>query len=73
MRDFRVVVSRPSPTGGRRVRVDGEILGLAYSLRDLVELLRRVGVEMEPAEVIESSIIDWHGVGPDRWGPDPSS
>jgi hypothetical protein len=52
--------------------VDGEILGLAYSVRDLVEFLRRVGLEMEPAEVIESPVIDWHGVGPDRWGPDPS-
>lgn len=26
-----VIVYPPSPTGGRRVRVDGEILGLAHS------------------------------------------
>jgi hypothetical protein len=31
-----VVVYPPSPTGGRRVRVGGEILGLAKSDRDLI-------------------------------------
>ncbi|MFD6550367.1 hypothetical protein [Streptomyces sp. NPDC058398] len=72
MTQFRIVVAPPSPTGGRRVRVDGEILGLAHSLRDLVEFLRRVGLEMEAAEVVESPLIDWHGVGPDQWGPAPS-
>lgn len=32
-------VSPPSPSGGRRVRVDGKILGLAHDLRDLVKFL----------------------------------
>jgi hypothetical protein len=64
---YRVVVSPPSPSGGRRVRVDGEILGLAYGVRDLVEFLRRAGLELEPEQVIESPLIDWRGVGPDRW------
>jgi hypothetical protein len=47
--------------------VDGEILGLAYSVRDVVEFLRRAGLELEPAEVIESPFIVWRGGGPDVW------
>ncbi|MFD6294537.1 hypothetical protein ACFWFU_07000 [Streptomyces sp. NPDC060235] len=62
-----VVVSPPSPSGGRRVRVDGEILGLAHSVRDVVEFLRRAGLELEPAEVIASPFIVWQGGGPDVW------
>ncbi|MGW0284621.1 hypothetical protein ACWDXT_16100 [Streptomyces sp. NPDC003236] len=62
-----VIVQLPSPTGGRRVRVGGEILGLAHSVRDLVEFLRRAGLEMEPEEVTDSPLIDWRGMGPERW------
>ncbi|RZU28247.1 hypothetical protein EV284_6413 [Streptomyces sp. BK022] len=64
---LRVVVYPPSPSGGRRVRVDGEILGTAYRIEDLVEFLRRAGLELEPEEVARSPLIDWRGVGPDRW------
>ncbi|MCH0563726.1 MULTISPECIES: hypothetical protein [unclassified Streptomyces] len=63
-----VIVHLPSPTGGRRVRVDGEILGLAHNVRDLVEFLRRAGLEMEPEEVADSPLIDWRGAGPENWG-----
>ncbi|MFE9446514.1 hypothetical protein ACFYO2_48350 [Streptomyces sp. NPDC006602] len=65
---IRVVVHAPSPTGGRRVRVDGEILGLAYGLGDVAELLRRAGLEIDPAEVAQVSWIDWRGGGPKHWG-----
>jgi hypothetical protein len=65
----RVIVHPPSSTGGRRVRVDGEILGLAHSLTDVAEFLRRAGLEMDPAEIPQSPWIDWRGVGPDRWTP----
>lgn len=65
---IRVVVSPPSPSGGRRVRVDGEILGLAYGLRDVAEFLRRAGLEVDADEVARVPWIDWRGVGPDRWG-----
>ncbi|MFJ1695705.1 hypothetical protein ACIOHC_11225 [Streptomyces sp. NPDC088252] len=63
-----VIVSLPSPTGGRRVRVDGEILGLAYDLGDLVEFLRRAGLEgLDEEEVERSRLIEWRGGGPDVW------
>lgn len=65
-----VVVYPPSPTGGRRVRVDGEILGLAHSLRDVAEFLRRAGMEgIEESDVAASELIDWRGGGPEVWGP----
>ncbi|MEV6652820.1 hypothetical protein [Streptomyces sp. NPDC051219] len=55
-----VIVYPPSPTGGRRVRIDGEILGIAYSDADLAEFLRRAGAE-EPEELIHSVLIEWRG------------
>ncbi|MFD9422233.1 MULTISPECIES: hypothetical protein [unclassified Streptomyces] len=72
MAALRVIVSPPSPSGGRRVRVDGTILGLAHGLRDLVEFLRRAGLEgVDEAEVARLPIIEWRGGGPDVWaGPE---
>lgn len=70
---IRVIVHPPSPTGGRRVRVDGEILGLAHNVADVAEFLRRAGLEIDPTEVAESPWIDWRGVGPERWGPETSN
>lgn len=67
---IRVVVQAPSPTGGRRVRVDGEVLGLARNLQDLAAFLPRAGLEVDPAQVAEVAWIDWRGVGPERWSPE---
>lgn len=69
---IRVIIHPPSPTGGRRVRVDGEILGLAHNAADVAEFLRRAGLEIDPAEVAEAPWIDWRGPGPDHWGPEPA-
>ncbi|MFE7276906.1 hypothetical protein [Streptomyces sp. NPDC057623] len=66
---IRVVVQPPSATGGRRVRVDGEILGLAYGVRDVAEFLRRAGLEVDPSVVAQVPWIDWRAVGPEDWGP----
>ncbi|MET8900943.1 MULTISPECIES: hypothetical protein [unclassified Streptomyces] len=60
-----VVVGRPSPSGGRRVRADGEILGLAYGVRDVEEFLRRAG--LEDVDVETSDLIEWRGGGPEVW------
>lgn len=64
-----VIVYPPSPTGGRRVRADGQILGLAYGLGDVVEFLRRAGLEMDEGDVVQSSLIEWRGGGWDVWTP----
>jgi hypothetical protein len=67
-----VIVYPPSPTGGRRVRADGEILGLAYGLTDLVEFLRRAGLEgLDEYDVTQSPLIEWRGGGPYVWVEGP--
>ncbi|MEV1026352.1 hypothetical protein [Streptomyces sp. NPDC050264] len=62
-----VIVHQPSPDGGRRVRVDGEILGLAHEPRDVAEFLRRAGLDVDASDVAESPLIDWRGGGPGTW------
>lgn len=67
-----VIVYPPSPTGGRRVRVDGEILGLAYSVKDVTEFLRRAGLDVDEVDVEATGLIDWRGGGPDVWSEPPT-
>ncbi|MFE6485095.1 hypothetical protein ACFVGN_19440 [Streptomyces sp. NPDC057757] len=66
---IRVTVLPPSPTGARRVRVDGEILGLAHNLADITEFLRRAGLDLDPTEVAQSPWINWQGTPPNSWNP----
>jgi hypothetical protein len=63
-----VIVYPPDEDGGRRVRVDGEILGRAYGTRDVAEFLRRAGLEdADEVYVAESGLIEWRGGGPEVW------
>lgn len=66
----RVVVHPPSPTGGRRVHADSAILGTAYDVRDLLEFLRRAGLDPDSVDLDDTSLIEWRGGGPDAWEPD---
>ncbi|MFI0206559.1 hypothetical protein [Streptomyces sp. NPDC016734] len=43
--DLRVVIYPPDSEGGRRVRVDGQILGRAFGPGDLLEFLRRASLD----------------------------
>ncbi|WP_331759784.1 hypothetical protein OG422_30800 (plasmid) [Streptomyces sp. NBC_01525] len=62
----RIVVHPPAPTGGRRVHVDAESLGIAYDVADLLEFLRRAG--LDPDEVrLDDPAIEWRGGGPGVW------
>ncbi|MFE6103208.1 hypothetical protein ACFVQ4_25070 [Streptomyces laurentii] len=63
----KVVVYPPDAEGGRRVRIDGEIAGLAYGPADVAEFLRRAG--WEDADVLPP--IEWRGGGPEAWAPEP--
>lgn len=65
----RVVVYPPAEGGGRRVRVDGQILGTAYSLHDLAVFLERAGLEgLDELDVVASTgLIEWRGGGQDVW------
>jgi hypothetical protein len=67
----RVIIYPPDGIGGRRVRADGEILGMAYGLGDVIEFLRRAGWLDED----EWPPIEWRGGGPEHWtlGPPPAT
>ncbi|GGP78078.1 hypothetical protein [Streptomyces melanogenes] len=59
-----IVVHRPRGSGGRRVTVRGQIIGLAHCDRDLVEFLRRSGLDETSAEDMvagNSALIEWRG------------
>ncbi|GGX40920.1 hypothetical protein [Streptomyces noursei] len=63
-----IVVHRASATGGRRVTARDQILGLARSDADLVEFLRRAGVD-EPETVLDDSAwVEWRGGRPHDYG-----
>lgn len=57
-----IVVHRPSPSGGRRVTVGTAVLGMAHSDADLVEFLRRAGLDDADDLVLgDSPLIHWRG------------
>nr|AAS45791.1 SLV.8 [Streptomyces lavendulae] len=70
--DLRVIVYPPDAEGGRRVRVDGEILGRALGPNDLFEFLRRAGLDPDDVDLADELFIEWRGGGPAVWsnGPD---
>lgn len=62
MRDHApIVVHQPSATGGRRVTARGQILGLAYSDRDLIEFLRQAGIEDAEPLLDQPEWVEWRG------------
>ncbi|MDX2649202.1 hypothetical protein PV341_37705 [Streptomyces sp. PA03-1a] len=63
----RVIVMPPSTGGGRRVRVDGEILGIAYHLRGFQEFLRRAGLDPDAIDLADPDLVEWRGAGPGVW------
>jgi hypothetical protein len=65
--DAPVIVHAPGP-GGRRVTIRGEHAGIATGPADVVEFLRRAGLEdLDVADLQRPDLIDWRGAGPDTW------
>ncbi|MFG2400740.1 hypothetical protein [Streptomyces lydicus] len=62
-----VVVHPPSPSGGRRVTIHGQIAGLAHGVPDLLEFLRRAGLDPEEVRLDDRALIEWRGGGPAEW------
>ncbi|WP_030558831.1 hypothetical protein [Streptomyces aureocirculatus] len=56
-----IVVHPPSGTGGRRVTVRGEILGLAHSDGDVIEFLRRAGLPEAAGLLDDPAWVKWRG------------
>ncbi|MFF4104345.1 hypothetical protein [Streptomyces sp. NPDC001903] len=68
--DLRIVVYPSDAEGGRRVRVDGEILGRALGPGDLLEFLRRADLDPDDVRLDDELLIEWRGGGPAVWSPD---
>lgn len=68
-RGTRVVVHHVvNPEGGipfRRVTILGQEAGKAYGLADVIEFIRRAG--LDDANVDDPNLIDWQGGGPKVW------
>lgn len=62
-----VAIEPPTQAGGRRVRVGGEILGTAYQAADILEFLRRAGLDPDTIQLDDPDLIEWHGGGPEVW------
>ncbi|MFD9047654.1 hypothetical protein [Streptomyces zaomyceticus] len=63
----RVVVYPTDDQGGRQVRIDGVVIGMARGLPDVVEFLRRAGW----LDADRWPPIEWRGGGPEVWTPEP--
>ncbi|MEU5633515.1 hypothetical protein ACH47C_26845 [Streptomyces rishiriensis] len=64
----RVIVYPPDEDGGRRVRIDGQISGRAFSAQDVAAFMQVAGhQEFDEMDVVRSELIEWRGGGPDIW------
>ncbi|MET8098118.1 hypothetical protein ABZV29_16810 [Streptomyces sp. NPDC005236] len=63
-----VVIYPPDEDGGRRVRVDGVILGRAFSVKDVAAFMQTAGLQdWGEMDVVRSELIEWRGGGPEVW------
>ncbi|UNS96794.1 hypothetical protein MMF93_09920 [Streptomyces tubbatahanensis] len=62
-----IVVHPPSATGGRKVTAHAESLGFAHRSEDVVEFLRRAGLDPADIQLDDPNLIEWRGGGPDVW------
>lgn len=63
--DAPPITVHPLTASGRRVTIRGQDVGRAHRIEDLVEFLRRAG--LDDIEVEETDLIEWLGGGADIW------
>ncbi|MFF7446685.1 MULTISPECIES: hypothetical protein [unclassified Streptomyces] len=69
--DHPVVVYPPTADGGRRVRIDGHFVGIAYGVLDIAAFVQEAGLQdWDEMDVVRSSLIEWRSGGPDVWTPE---
>jgi hypothetical protein len=65
--DTPVVVHPPGP-GGRRVTIRGQDVGRAGSAADLLEFLRRAGLDdLAETDLLGPDLVEWRGAAPGVW------
>lgn len=58
----------PQSDGGRRVTVNGERVGTAYNLFDVLDFVHRAGLPAEEDRAVgDPELIEWRGGGPYVW------
>ncbi|MEU0145774.1 hypothetical protein ABZ119_07375 [Streptomyces sp. NPDC006288] len=64
-----VIVYPPSSTGGRRVTVHGQIVGLAHGRGEVASFLRSAGLALgaEEIDLDRPELIEWRGGDLDTW------
>jgi hypothetical protein len=63
-----VVIYPPDTDGGRRVRIDGAIVGRAFSVQDVARFMQEAGLqEFDEMDVVRSGLIEWRGGAADVW------
>ncbi|MGW8377007.1 hypothetical protein [Streptomyces sp. ODS28] len=62
-----IVVHPPSAEGRRRVTSHGNTLGHAEGMVDVIEFLRRVGLDVATIDLHDEELIEWRGGGPEFW------
>ncbi|MFJ8931591.1 hypothetical protein ACIRLA_33910 [Streptomyces sp. NPDC102364] len=61
MASVPIVVHPPLGAGGRRITARGEILGLAHSDHEVVEFVRRAGLEDAERLLDDPAWLKWRG------------
>ncbi|MFF0291362.1 hypothetical protein [Streptomyces sp. NPDC005262] len=64
-----IVVQGLSPSGGRRVTINGQGVGLAHTDNDLVEFLRRAGLDDAWDLLDDAHWVEWQGGRAHRYEP----
>ncbi|MEU8567598.1 hypothetical protein AB0C51_04390 [Streptomyces pathocidini] len=67
-----VIVHPPSPSGGRRITVRGQIVGLAHGRGDVAEFLRAAGLDPDSVSLNDPTLVEWRGGDIDHW-PRPTA
>ncbi|RSR98049.1 hypothetical protein EF913_28375 [Streptomyces sp. WAC04189] len=65
-----VTVYPPGDDGGRRVRIGGRFVGIAYGTTDIAAFVQEAGLQgWDEMDVVRSDLIEWRGGGPEVWTP----
>ncbi|MFD3940846.1 hypothetical protein ACFWSF_39350 [Streptomyces sp. NPDC058611] len=72
MSEPRLIVYPPDEHGWRRVRWEGQSIGVAHQPSDIAVFLRAAGLEnAEDVDLTNAEVVEWRGGGPETWAESP--
>lgn len=63
----RLVIYPPDENGWRRIRWDGQSIGVAHQLSDVLTFLHEAGMEEPESFDLTEKLVEWRGGGPETW------